>query len=561
MKKALSSLASFIVVLVLTIGSSTPGRAASQIAIMPADTINIAHFFKPPNGMDAATAAKNFKMIVLTNGDYTYRDQLAASGFSSTIPEYFRSDGILDPGSCTVSPINNQVAYKAGDFCFISQNHPDWFLLDKYGNRITVTSSAQYYRMDPANPGWREFFLSRVIESQNQHGWSGLFLDNVEGGLGKFYGSLPAKYPDNASYQNAVAGFLQYLYANYSEPYGRPIIGNIVARADDPVWFTYLQYLDGAMQERFAVDWNETSYLTAAQWQKDMGFFEQTQASGKSVILVAPGYQNDVQRQNFAFASYLLISNGRAAFRYSTDDAYRDAWLYNNYKTNLGSPVGARYPSGSYWRRDFTDGYVVVNPSDHTATIYNAPATIFWDVPINHWAVNYIGTMYSRGITGGCSSSPLMYCPDKTVNRAEMAIFLLKGIHGSSYQPPAVGSSTGFNDVPASYWAAAWIKQLAAEGITSGCGGGSYCPDATVTRAEMSVFLLRAMNGSSYAPPAVGSSTGFSDVPVSFWAAAWIKQLAAEGITGGCGGGKYCPDATVRRAEMAVFLVKAFKLY
>ncbi|MBI5296141.1 MAG: hypothetical protein HY869_11755, partial [Chloroflexi bacterium] len=42
--------------------------------------------------------------------------------------------------------------------------------------------------------------------------------------------------------------------------------------------------------------------------------------------------------------------------------------------------------------------------------------------------------------------------------------------------------------------------------------------------------------------------------------AAWIEQLAAEGITGGCGGGKYCPKQVVNRAQMAVFLVKAFSL-
>ena len=369
MKKTLSFLISFIVVFVLTVSTTQAGRAASPAALMPGGTINIAHFFKPPNSMDAATAVKNFNMIVLTNGDYTYRDQLAASGFPSTITEYFRSDGIQNPGSCTASPINNQVAYKAGDFCYISQYHPDWFLLDANGQRITVTSSAQYYRMDPANPGWQYFFLTRVLESQAEHGWSGLFLDNVEGGLGKFYGSKPAKYPDHASYQNAIAGFLQYLDVTYSQKYGRPIVGNIVARADDPVWFTYLQYLDGAMQERFAVDWNETSYLSASQWEKDMNFFEYTQAQGKNVILVAPGTQWDYNRQNFAFASYLLISNGRAAFRYSTDDAYRDAWLYENYKVNLGTPLGPRFKSGAGWQRNFTRGSVTVDPASHTASI------------------------------------------------------------------------------------------------------------------------------------------------------------------------------------------------
>ena len=182
----------------------------------------------------------------------------------------------------------------------------------------------------------------------------------------------------------------------------------------------------------------------------------------------------------------------------------------------------------------------------------------FNDVWIYHWAWQYIERVYNAGITGGCSSTPLQYCPDNTVTRGQMAVFLLKGRHGSSYIPPAINGDTGFADVAKDYWAAAWIKQLAAEGITGGCGDGNYCPDAAVTRAQMAIFLLKAKHGSSYSP---ANATGvFTDVPVSYWAAKWIEQLALEGVTSGCGVGIYCPDDTVTRAQMAVFLVKAFGL-
>jgi hypothetical protein len=76
----------------------------------------------------------------------------------------------------------------------------------------------------------------------------------------------------------------------------------------------------------------------------------------------------------------------------------------------------------------------------------------------------------------------------------------------------------------------------------------------------MAVFLLKAKNGASFTPPAVGASTGFTDVPVDAFAAAFIKQLVADGITSGCGIGIYCPNDSVTRAQMAVFLVKAFNL-
>jgi hypothetical protein len=52
----------------------------------------------------------------------------------------------------------------------------------------------------------------------------------------------------------------------------------------------------------------------------------------------------------------------------------------------------------------------------------------------------------------------------------------------------------------------------------------------------------------------------FDDVPASFWAAAWIERFQALGFTNGCAAARYCPDAHVRRDEMAVFLQRVFAL-
>ncbi len=186
----------------------------------------------------------------------------------------------------------------------------------------------------------------------------------------------------------------------------------------------------------------------------------------------------------------------------------------------------------------------------------------FQDVPSDYWAWGYIEGLYGARVTSGCSVTPLLYCPTATVTRDQMAVFLLRAKYGADYAPPAVpvGGSTGFTDVPSNYWAGAWIKQLAAEGITGGCTSTRYCPTSPITRDQMAVFLLRAKYGGGYGPPPIapGGSTGFTDVPSSYWAGAWIKQLVAEGITSGCGAGIYCPLSAVTRDQMAVFLSRTF---
>ena len=180
----------------------------------------------------------------------------------------------------------------------------------------------------------------------------------------------------------------------------------------------------------------------------------------------------------------------------------------------------------------------------------------FSDLDNTHWAWQFIERLYNAGITGGCSTNPLSYCPESSVTRAQMAVFLEKGTHYPATFAPSDVAPT-FTDT-ISHWAEDWIEALKSDGITSGCGANIYCPENPVTRAQMAIFLLKAKHGSSYSPPA---ATGiFTDVPVGYWADKWIEQLAAEGITSGCAAGLYCPDNSVTRAQMAVFLVKAFGL-
>ncbi|MBI5964088.1 MAG: ExeM/NucH family extracellular endonuclease [Chloroflexi bacterium] len=180
----------------------------------------------------------------------------------------------------------------------------------------------------------------------------------------------------------------------------------------------------------------------------------------------------------------------------------------------------------------------------------------FADVPLSYWSNSFIERLYIAGITGGCSASPLNYCPATPVSRAQMAVFLVRTMHGVTFVPP---TATGvFADVPVGSFGADYIEQLFADGITSGCSSGNYCPGASVTRAQMAIFLVRAKHGVAFTPP---TATGiFSDVPVGSFGADFIEQLAADGITSGCGAGIYCPSTTVKRDSMAVFLVRTFNL-
>jgi hypothetical protein len=184
------------------------------------------------------------------------------------------------------------------------------------------------------------------------------------------------------------------------------------------------------------------------------------------------------------------------------------------------------------------------------------PPTTFLDVPASYWALAWIEALYAAGVTGGCATTPLIYCPEAPVTREQMAVFLLKASLGAGFAPPAC-TAASFGDVPCSSPYAPWIQELVSRGITVGCGGGLYCPTSSVTREQMAVFLLRTLG----AGPAACTPPGpFADVPCASPFAGWIAALVARGITAGCAATTYCPANPVTRAQMAVFLVKTFNL-
>ena len=141
-------------------------------------------------------------------------------------------------------------------------------------------------------------------------------------------------------------------------------------------------------------------------------------------------------------------------------------------------------------------------------------------------------------------------------------MFLLRGKFGICYNPPPC-TGTVFDDVTcAGNGYAPWIEALAGLHITGGCdaSGENYCPTAPVKRQQMAIFLLKALEGSGYVPPACTVAT-FTDVPCSHPFSSWIYELALRGITGGCAiPNSYCPTAEVLRQQMAIFLVKTFGL-
>ena len=227
------------------------------------------------------------------------------------------------------------------------------------------------------------------------------------------------------------------------------------------------------------------------------------------------------------------------------------------YNGHYGGGYGLTQVFGTYPLQQW-DQYASAHEMGHNV---GSVHTHCYSPPIDHCyngeAGCYSGPVENPGIGGGTIMS---YCH---LLGWQYVSFIFHARCINEQMLPEIASAacltqaSTFIDVPPSHPFFSYVETLAANGVTSGCGGDYYCPDAGVTRAEMAVFLLKSKFGSDHVPP---PATGmvFDDVHVGDFAADWIEELSGLGITAGCNGGAgYCPGATVTRDQMAVFLLKS----
>ena len=159
-----------------------------------------------------------------------------------------------------------------------------------------------------------------------------------------------------------------------------------------------------------------------------------------------------------------------------------------------------------------------------------------------------IETLAAADVVQGCG--PYRFCPAKELTRAQFASLLARAFRDLV---PGDASDYYSDDDGSAHETA--INALAAAGVVSGCGPGSFCPAEELTRAQMATMLARALPG----PAPDDASDYYSDDDGSAHETA-INALTAKGIVSGCGPGSFCPADPIRRDHAAAILARALGL-
>ena len=182
------------------------------------------------------------------------------------------------------------------------------------------------------------------------------------------------------------------------------------------------------------------------------------------------------------------------------------------------------------------------------ATSLRPGTPTFGDVGLQHPFFDEVEWMSASGISEGFADGT--YRPAANVTRQAMSAFMQRLADGASFTPPA---SASFSDVGRSHPFFAEIEWMAAEGITTGFGDGTFRPGSAVTRQAMSAFVQRLGGRPPFEVPA---SARFADVGRSHPFFAEIEWMAAEGITTGFGDGTFRPGSAVTRQAMSAFMLR-----
>jgi uncharacterized delta-60 repeat protein/CSLREA domain-containing protein len=230
-------------------------------------------------------------------------------------------------------------------------------------------------------------------------------------------------------------------------------------------------------------------------------------------------------------------------------DAGDDASCLPTDQRGVRRPYGSHCDIGAYERNG---GSIPTKPT-------------FADVPTSHPYYPDIEILYANGLTGGCSTSPLKFCPDQILNRGQAAVFMLRGNFGSSYLPP-VATHIFKDDWTKGPWAEPWAEGMRREGLSAGCltNPPKYCPWNQIPREQAVIFALRMKYGTNYTPPPA-TGTLFADMTnPGYYATSWAEQAYKDGLIPTCGisGGKpkICPRDLVSRGLAAYMIVRAKNL-
>jgi Hypothetical glycosyl hydrolase family 15 len=249
-------------------------------------------------------------------------------------------------------------------YAYANRVHPEWFLKDTAGKRVSWADWPHYWQMDVGSRSYQRVWARKVAHDLRRRGWDGVFVDGISRTMQyPWYlnGRVLAKYPGPNDYARATTSFLRRVAPVLRR---RSLVVGNINDATPELWRRWVSFISGASKEWWtkAGSGRDSGFLTGADWRYQMQLLQEAQARHKIFLAFTYGPADDGPAMDYARASFLLFARGRrSAFGYSPVCGSQPSSA--RWRADIGAPLGPAAQVAGIWRREFAAGIVVVNPS------------------------------------------------------------------------------------------------------------------------------------------------------------------------------------------------------
>ncbi len=309
--------------------------------------------------------APRYHVIVLNSYEYSWIPAIKAANPDVQVWEYkdLTSTRINE---CT-NGVDNTFLTTGIGYCYAMKYHPEWFLHTSSGSLLQEYGYPNQYEMDYGNSQYVYQWAENVVNDVLKHGWDGVEMDNAVD-TANAYG-LATKYPTDQSVQVAMTAMLTFV-GKALRYYHINGAANVGYQMEFPgLWQRWISLVPG-LHEEFFMSWSDSENVTGIPaWEAYMEELNSTTSAPQNgmVILHAGSYAaTNTQLLDYTYASFLLGEDGVSDFAFGTETPD-----YPEFHLNLGSPEGKYFEnSNGTFQRNFTNGYVVVDPNAGTGKFY-----------------------------------------------------------------------------------------------------------------------------------------------------------------------------------------------
>lgn len=299
----------------------------------------------------------DYRFVVLNSWEHTRIPALKAANPTLKVLVYKDASFAVDYMQPSDQYLPGGVNYWSAD--------PSWFLRDTTGARVGSSGYPGAWMMDVGSASYQEAWLANVLADVRGHGWDGVLLDDVNESMTFHLGGRTlARYPTNANWYQAMRSFLARVGPGLTSQ-GVLAVPNINFDCWEACWRDYLQFVSGAMREWWSKNGTgPTGHYTGTSWEWANSFLRITQEAGKFLLPVTYAPKSDTRSMRFARASFLLDwDGGSSSLIFEPTDPEAQNPYSAEWTLDIGRPLGSRYRVGVAWRRQFSGGTALVNPS------------------------------------------------------------------------------------------------------------------------------------------------------------------------------------------------------